>query len=130
MPQIIEYLKKTYDPLFKERVLEYMERLSEKTLEELQNDVAWCEKMALRTERRDAEGIFRWHWILRDSLEIFCDNMRCPYRGPKKSLKWMKTDHPKEFGCYVTAMSHYDVQTLKEWVECLKEKLEKRAEEI
>ncbi|MFR4441056.1 MAG: hypothetical protein ACLT46_15260 [Hungatella sp.] len=44
MPQIIEYLKKTYDPLFKERVLEYMERLSEKTLEELQNDVAWCER--------------------------------------------------------------------------------------
>ncbi|MFR4441057.1 MAG: hypothetical protein ACLT46_15265 [Hungatella sp.] len=42
----------------------------------------------------------------------------------------MKADHPKEFGCYVTAMSHYDVQTLKEWVECLKEKLEKRAEEI
>ena len=32
-----------------------------------------CKKMLLRTLRSDAEGLYRWHWVLIDSLEIFCD---------------------------------------------------------
>ena len=110
----------------KRRVLKYLDTLPGKTPEELKNSVAWCQKMALRTERKDAEGVFRWHWVLTESLEMFCDLVGYPYRGPKKSLRWMKAEYPKEFDCYVNAMSCLDVSALKNWVGCLEEHLSKR----
>lgn len=113
-----------YGENLKRQVLNYIEHLPSKSLEELQSDVAWCEKMALRTERGDAEGMFRWHWLLRDSLEIFCDIAKYPYRGPKKSLRWMKVYHPDAFDSYAAALSQYDPETLKEWVNCLKRQLQ------
>lgn len=115
-----------YGASFKNKVLKYIDNLPTKSLEDLQNDVAWCEKMVLRTKRNDAEGIFRWHWVLKDSLEIFCDIVGYPYRGPKKSLSWMKVHYPKAFECYVKAMSCFDVAALKDWIHYLKQHLENK----
>lgn len=69
-----------------EKVCKFIENIPEKSKEEKQQQVEWCEKMFLRTERNDTEGYFRWHWLLVDSLEIYfiiCDEY---YYGPKKSL--------------------------------------------
>lgn len=56
-----------------ERVRDELERLPKKSEEENRQQIAWCEKMLRRTGRGDAEGFFRWHWLLTDSLEIYCD---------------------------------------------------------
>ena len=53
--------------------------------------------MLNRVKRSDCEGMFRWHWVLVDGLEIFCDIMKQPYWGPKKTLRWMQEIYPLAF---------------------------------
>ncbi|PEF16000.1 nucleotidyltransferase domain-containing protein [Bacillus cereus] len=49
----------------------------------------WLNKMLKRSERGDIEGNFRFHWLLVDSLEIYCNLHDTWYFGPKRTLKWM-----------------------------------------
>lgn len=108
-----------YGAILKKQASEYMKALSGKTLEELHAEVEWCKKMVLRTERKDAEGMFRWHWVLTDSLEIYCDLKQHQYKGPKKSLLWMEKYDPKAFACYKNALFHFDHDDLKKWIDYL-----------
>ena len=48
----------------KARVLAYLDALPMKAMDEVWQDVAWCRKMQSRTLRGDAEGFYRWHWLL------------------------------------------------------------------
>ena len=73
-----------------EKVQAYLRNRAVKSSAEIQASVDWCVKMLERAKRGDCEGMFRWHWVLIDSLEIFCDIMQHPYLGPKKTLKWME----------------------------------------
>ena len=75
-------------------VCSFLQNRPQKSKAEIDAGVDWCVKMLARVKRRDAEGMFRWHWVLIDSLEIFCDVMHCSYFGPKKALKWMEENHP------------------------------------
>ena len=52
----------------------YLRNRSVKSREEIQASVDWCVKMFERAKRGDCEGMFRWHWVLIDSLEIL---LRC-----------------------------------------------------
>ncbi len=104
----------------KNRVLDYMQNRPSKTSEEIRADIDWCVKMFERVKRCDAEGMFRWHWALIDSLEIFCDAVHHPYLGPKKSLSWMAENHPKAFACYEKALSDFTVESLSDWISYLK----------
>lgn len=99
-----------------ENVRAYLRKLPVKSSEEIQASVDWCVKMFERAKRGDCEGMFRWHWVLIDSLEIFCDIMHHPYFGPKKTLKWMEEKHPKSFDCYKKALQNLDMEYLEEWV--------------
>ena len=54
--------------------------------------------------------------MLIDSLEIFCDIMRHPYFGPKKSLKWMEENHPAAFTYYKKALTDFSVDSLERWL--------------
>lgn len=99
-----------------ENVRAYLRKLPVKSSEEIQASVDWCVKMFERAKRGDCEGMFRWHWVLIDSLEIFCDIMHHPYFGPKKTLKWMEEKHPKFFDCYKKALQNLDMECLEEWV--------------
>lgn len=83
---------------------------------EIQASVDWCVKMFERTKRGDCEGMFRWHWVLIDSLEIFCDIMQHPYLGPKKTLKWMEETQPKSFDYYNRALQNLRMECLEEWI--------------
>lgn len=103
----------------RQRVVDYLEHQPPKSYAQLQSDTAWCRKMALRAERQDAEGLFRWHWVLIDSLEIFCNILHTPYRGPKKSLRWMREHHPEAYDCYRKALSSPDLAALHTWIDCL-----------
>ena len=91
-----------------------------KTKNEIQSNIAWCVKMCEREKRCDCEGMFRWHWVLIDSLEIFCDIMQHPYLGPKKALKWMEETHPEAFNCYKRALQNFSMDSLEEWIGYLK----------
>lgn len=104
----------------KQRVRSYIERKPRKTAEEIQQEIAWCEKMLLRTERDDAEGYYRRHWLLTDSLEIYCDVIGVYYYGPKKALRRMEQTDAEAFRLYAGALKESDRESLSGWVSFLK----------
>lgn len=91
-----------------------------KSEEEIRNNVAWCEKMLNRATRGDAEGFFRWHWVLCDSLEFYCDLRGQYYFGPKKTLLWMRANDPKGCDLYYAALTAMEYPKLEAWVNYLK----------
>ena len=101
-------------------VLSYLQSRPHKTSAEIQANIDWCVKMSKRVKRHDAEGMFRWHWLLIDSLEIFCDIMQHPYFGPKKALKWMEETHPTAFKIYQKALTEFRIESLENWVSYIK----------
>ena len=98
------------------KVQSYLQNRPQISNAEIDASVNWCIKMLALVKRCDAEGMFRWHWVLIDSLEIFCDVMRQPYWGPKKSLKWMEENHPTAFACYQTALTDLSMESLENWI--------------
>ena len=98
------------------KVQAYLQNRPAKSDAEIQASVDWCLKMFERAKRGDCEGMFRWHWVLTDSLEIFCDILRHPYLGPKKTLKWMEKMHPDSFSCYKRALECLRIDHLLEWI--------------
>lgn len=105
----------------KRKVLSYIEHLPFKSKEEVKAQIAWCKKMLLRTKRGDAEGMFRWHWLLIDSLEIFCDAVKHRYWGPKKTLRWMESAYPEGFSYYTSALSEFKADHLERWISFLEQ---------
>ena len=101
----------------KERVNGYLESLPyKKTAKENREQVEWCKKMLLRAKRRDTEGLFRWHWLLTESLEIYFDLLGKMYFGPKKSIKYMKEHRPEAFEKYSSALENLDYTALEHWI--------------
>ncbi|MBQ8237693.1 MAG: nucleotidyltransferase domain-containing protein [Oscillospiraceae bacterium] len=98
------------------RVISYLQNRPQKSNAEIEASIDWCIKMLARAKRNDAEGLFRWHWVLIDSLEIFCEVMKQPYFGPKKSLKWMEENHPVAFECYQKALEDFRMDSLENWI--------------
>ena len=96
----------------------YLAGLPGKTEEEMENDMAWCEKMLTRALRGDTEGDYRRHWLLTDSLPIYCERRGWRYTGPKKALKKMEAEDPAGFGLYRAAMR--DTESLAEWIRYLR----------
>ncbi len=103
------------------QVIQYVDRKPFKSKDEVDAEIAWCRKMALRTKREDAEGMFRWHWVLIDSLEIFCDAAGWRYWGPKKTLRWMECQYPNAFFKYQEALFNICDAALENWIACLEE---------
>ena len=104
----------------KANVLTYLQKRPTKTNAEIQANIDWCVKMFERVKRCDCEGMFRWHWVLIDSLEIFCDIMQQPYLGPKKALKWMEETHPEAFAYYKKSLQSFSIDSLEAWIVCVK----------
>lgn len=102
-----------------EGVRAYAATLPGKSPEQIREELSWCRKMLLRAGRGDPEGLFRLHWLLVDSLEIFCDGVGEPFWGPKKSLKRMESAYPEAFARYARALK--DPAALEDWIRCLEE---------
>ena len=102
------------------RVRDYVSSQPVKSREEIESDVQWCEKMLHRTLRCDPEGYYRWHWVLTESLQIFCDIVGKYYFGPKKSIIWMKTHYPESYERYCRALAQFESGALAEWIQHLR----------
>lgn len=105
----------------KNHINDYIDSLPSKSDEEIRQELDWCEKMLARTVREDEEGLFRWHWLLTDSLEIYCDIKGIHYFGPKKTLRKMKNEDPRAFSIYSRALKDFDKDSLKEWISHINE---------
>ena len=101
------------------RVLDYLAERPKKSDEELRQALDWCGKMLARTQRDDAEGAYRWHWLLIDSLEIYFDLHGLPYYGPKKALRTMEQTDPEAFSLYSKALNSMNRDALSAWIACL-----------
>lgn len=104
----------------KAEVNKYISNLPLKTDEEVVQEIEWCEKMLLRTRRGDAEGFYRWHWLLVDSLEIYFDVKKLHFFGPKKALKHMEKEDSKAFQTYNSALKELSEEQLSTWISYLK----------
>jgi len=102
-----------------EDVRRYLAEKPKKTPEELREALVWCRKMAGRAARGDAEGLYRAHWLLTESLEIYMDARGQVYRGPKKALRYMAERDGKSFGIYENALSRFSAETLSAWIDRL-----------
>ncbi|HPE94935.1 MAG TPA: nucleotidyltransferase domain-containing protein [Bacillota bacterium] len=100
-----------------------LELRSPKAQKENITAVEWCEKMLLRTARNDAEGFYRWHWLLTDSLEIYSGISGIFYFGPKKTLIHMMQNDIKAYKIYLAALRTMDGGALMEWITLLRQRL-------
>lgn len=105
----------------KNRVVSYVNNLPRKSDADIKADIDWCVKMLARAKRGDAEGMFRWHWVLTDSLEMYCNVVHQFYRGPKKTLECMKQNHPDAYVIYKKALFEFNIDSLGEWISYLKD---------
>lgn len=100
----------------RQRASQALRQLPQKSRAELTHQVEWCEKMLLRATRGDAEGFFRWHWLLVDSLEFYFDLRGWRYFGPKKALAALEAQDPQGFALYRQALSSFEYQAVGAWV--------------
>lgn len=101
----------------KARVLDYLAALPRKNAAERQQEADWCRKMLLRTQRGDAEGLYRWHWLLSESLELYFDGRGWRYFGPKKALRRLSLEDAAGFALYECALREFSHSTLSAWIE-------------
>lgn len=113
---VIEFDKRGTAQKLKEAVRQQLGSRTHKTAAVISQEIEWCKKMLLRTGREDAEGYFRWHWLLTDSLEIYFDIIKEPYFGPKKSLRHLAEIDREGFKKYENALKHFDHDTLADWI--------------
>ena len=104
-----------------ERVRSYVDSLPQKSSEEIRQEIRWCEKMLSRTLREDPEGYYRWHWLLTDSLELYCEIRGVRYDGPKKALRRMEQTDAAAFRLYAEALRTFKRDALSAWISCLKQ---------
>ncbi|MET3728224.1 putative nucleotidyltransferase [Fictibacillus halophilus] len=65
---------------------------------------SWLKKMQVRSAKKDLEGNYRFHWMLKDSLEIYFEIKGEWFLGPKVSFKWLKENDPKAFHLFESAL--------------------------
>ena len=97
-----------------QQVRQFVDNYPKKTPEEKEELKSWCSKMLLRSKRDDAEGMYRAHWLLTDSLQIYCDIRDRFYFGPKKTVLRMQKGDPEGFALLCNAME--DRSNLDPWI--------------
>ena len=104
----------------------HIESAPQKTEAENAQSLSWCRKMLRRTERGDAEGCYRLHWLLTDSLSIYYDLRGEYYFGPKKALRRMAKTAPDDAAVYERALHEPSPENLAAWVGVLEETFSRR----
>ncbi|MGA4719778.1 nucleotidyltransferase domain-containing protein [Fictibacillus nanhaiensis] len=66
---------------------------------------SWLKKMQVRSAKNDLEGNYRFHWMLKDSLEIYFELKGEWFLGPKVSFGWLKDNDPKAYDLFNRALS-------------------------
>lgn len=65
---------------------------------------AWLQKMYLRSEKGDLEGNYRFHWMLKDCLELYFEMKGLWFLGPKKAFKWLQVNDPSAYNLFRNAL--------------------------
>lgn len=94
--------------------------------EAVEDALHWCESMAERAATRDAEGYFCRHWLLTDSVEVYCDAIGAPFLSPPKTMSKMAKNDPEAAKIHMSALSGTDDESLAAWVKLLRERFEQR----
>ena len=97
-------------------VNDYISKSSEKSEDEKNNLKSWMIKMIRRAEQSDIDGLFRYHWVLTDSLEIYFNLRNMYYFGPKKSIAYLRNHDLTAYMLFERALKTVDFQCLKEWI--------------
>lgn len=97
-----------------QQIRDYVAAIPPKTSAEKEELKSWCGKMLNRAKRRDVEGIYRAHWLLTDSLEIYCDIRDRFYFGPKKTILKMEREDPFGYSLLCAAMT--SLEHLERWI--------------
>jgi predicted nucleotidyltransferase len=66
---------------------------------------SWLRKMYLRSNKNDIEGDYRFHWMLKDSLEIYFELKGLWYLGPKSSFSWLKENDVMVYDFFTNALA-------------------------
>ncbi|MDX8342217.1 nucleotidyltransferase domain-containing protein [Rossellomorea sp. YZS02] len=66
---------------------------------------SWLRKMYLRSCKNDIEGNYRFHWALKDSLEIYFELRGLWYLGPKRSFNWLKDHDERAYDLFEKALA-------------------------
>jgi predicted nucleotidyltransferase len=66
---------------------------------------SWLRKMYLRSNKNDIEGDYRFHWMLKDSLEIYFELKGLWYLGPKSSFNWLKENDVMVYDFFTNALA-------------------------
>lgn len=104
----------------KQEAEDYIRNYIPKSESENTQSLEWCEKMLGRTKRNDMEGFYRLHWLLVDTLEIYCDLKGKFYFGPKKALKQMEQTDEVSANIYFKALQEPTEENVSAWIERLK----------
>lgn len=104
----------------------YIESFPQKSESENAQSLEWCRKMLRRTERGDTEGFYRLHWLLTDSLSIYCDFRGEYYFGPKKALRRMAAAAPDDAAVYDRALRDPTPESLAAWLGVLEAAFSRR----
>lgn len=107
----------------KEKVNRYIDQYAAKSRAENEHSLVWCEKMLNRTIRDDLEGLYRLHWLLKDSLEIYFDLKGQYYFGPKKALRQMRAEDSECAEIYYRALRNPSYENVQKWLGCLRKQL-------
>lgn len=97
-----------------QQVRDYVAAVPPKTPAEKAELKSWCGKMLSRAKRQDAEGLYRAHWLLTDSLEIYCDMRDHFYFGPKKTILRMEREDSHGYSLLCEVMKNQD--HLERWI--------------
>jgi len=94
--------------------------------EAVEDSLHWCRSMAERALEHDAEGYFCRHWLLTDSVEVYCDVCGIPFLSPRKTMSKMAKKDPEAAKIHMAALSDMSDEALAAWVELLESCFEKR----
>lgn len=87
-----------------------------RSAEEKQFGRDWCSKMLRRSARGDTEGLYRRHWLLCDSLSIYCELRDRYYFGPKKTLRYLERQDPAGYALLQAALTECSQRNVEQWV--------------
>lgn len=94
--------------------------------EAVEDALHWCDSMLESAAAGDAEGLFCRHWLLTDSVEVYCDACALPFLSPKKTMAKMRKADPEAAEVHLRALGGMDMESLREWVALLHRRFEER----
>ncbi len=103
------------------KVSAYIDSLPRKNREENLQNISWCKKMLQRIQYGNSEGLYRMHWLVVDSLEIYFDILGLYYPGPKNALHELQNTYPNAYDIYCEAMKDSSLDNLNRWVQLLED---------